>query len=68
MPKLTIVRFIYQKMLLTSSNKWWGEDMIETYLDRVKDIAYDCFKKDPEPAYKRVKEALEFAALVAFTL
>jgi len=42
--------------------------MAEAYLDRLKDIAYDCFSKEREPVYKRAKEALDFVALAAFAL
>jgi hypothetical protein len=40
--------------------------MFEEYTDRLKEIAYECFKKEHEPAYERVKEALNFAALAAW--
>lgn len=42
--------------------------MEETYVDRIKEIAYDCFGKKPEPIYQRAKEALNFAALSLWAL
>jgi len=42
--------------------------MAYAYLDNLKEIARDCFSKEPEPIYKRAKEALDFVALAAFSL
>jgi hypothetical protein len=42
--------------------------MAYTRLDNLKEIASDCFSKEPEPIYKRAKEAAYFIALAAFLI